>query len=135
VRTVQLLDGTPPRLRIELQRPHFAGVRASASRGSWCRSSSSSRGCASWRLPRPRRARTRSAEFPRLLASIKDSGPGTGPYMIGQDEQGRSTWRKGQDLRLVRNPLCWRRSAASGSWNFEASGCCSRAIRRWPTPS
>jgi len=121
VRTVQLLDGTPARLRIELQRPHFAGVRAVGE--SWIvvqkqffmtrlRELAAAAGLDE--APQPG-----SAEFPRLLASIKDSGPGSGPYMIGQDEQGRSTWRQGQDLRLVRNPLCWRRSAASGSWNFE----------------
>lgn len=60
-----------------------------------------------------------SKAFGSLLAQIRgDSGPGTGPYRIGTDSEGRSTWRKGQELRLLRHEGSWWRRERPGTWNF-----------------
>jgi peptide/nickel transport system substrate-binding protein len=57
--------------------------------------------------------------FARLLEQIKtECGPGTGPYMLQNPPEGPSTWRRRQDLLLVRNPHSWRREAEPGCWNF-----------------
>ena len=45
--------------------------------------------------------------------------PGTGPYMLSNPPGGPSTWRRRQDLLLVRNPHSWRREAEPGCWNFD----------------
>lgn len=61
-----------------------------------------------------------SAAFARLFEQIEtECGPGTGPYMLQNLPEGPSTWRRRQDLLLVRNPHSWRREAQPGCWNFE----------------
>jgi peptide/nickel transport system substrate-binding protein len=58
--------------------------------------------------------------FARLLEQIKtECGPGTGPYMLQNPPEGPSTWRRRQDLLLVRNDRCWRREVDPGCWNFD----------------
>lgn len=60
-----------------------------------------------------------SARFAELLGRVdRECGPGTGPYVLYDEPDGRSTWRRRQELLLERNPHCWRRAAAPGSWNF-----------------
>lgn len=61
-----------------------------------------------------------SAPFARLFEQIKtECGPGTGPYVLQNAPGGPSTWRRRQDLLLVRNPHSWRRQAEPGCWNFD----------------
>ncbi|HEX6810988.1 MAG TPA: ABC transporter substrate-binding protein [Planctomycetota bacterium] len=61
-----------------------------------------------------------SARFARLFEQIKtECGPGTGPYMLDAEPNGSSTWRRRQDLLLVRNDHCWRREVTPGCWNFD----------------
>lgn len=61
-----------------------------------------------------------SAAFARLFEQIKtECGPGTGPYLLSNPPEGPSTWRRRQDLLLVRNPHSWRREAQPGCWNFD----------------
>ena len=58
--------------------------------------------------------------FARLFEQIEtECGPGTGPYMLQNPPEGPSTWRRRQDLLLVRNPHSWRREAQPGCWNFD----------------
>lgn len=119
VRDAHLLPGTPPRLRVELKERHFAALRAVAE--SWLvvqRSFFVARVAELARqqgleLPRPG-----EPAFSRLLAQVRDSGPGSGPYALGKDADGRSDWRRGRDLLLRRNPHCWRRQAVPGTWNL-----------------
>lgn len=60
-----------------------------------------------------------SADFGQLLTKIDfECGPGTGPYVLHNRPDGPSTWRRRQDLLLVRNDHCWRRTATPGCWNF-----------------
>jgi peptide/nickel transport system substrate-binding protein len=62
-----------------------------------------------------------SAAFAELVDQIAgECGPGTGPYQLLNDANGTSNWRPRQDLLLVRNDRCWRRSARPGCWNFAA---------------
>lgn len=60
-----------------------------------------------------------SAEFAALVARIGDEcGPGTGPYVLQNRPGGPSTWRRGEELTLVRNDRSWRRRERPGTWNF-----------------
>lgn len=60
-----------------------------------------------------------SARFAELLGRVdRECGPGTGPYVLSNEPDGRSTWRRRQDVLLERNPHCWRRTLAPGTWNF-----------------
>lgn len=57
-----------------------------------------------------------SAAFATLLAQIvRECGPGTGPFELGDDP---AAWRARSDLTLVRNRHSWRRERAPGTWNF-----------------
>lgn len=44
--------------------------------------------------------------------------PGTGPYRLARDSDGRVLWRQGKDLLLVQNPHCWRHTAYRDRWNL-----------------
>jgi len=60
-----------------------------------------------------------SERFAELLGQIDEQcGPGTGPYALYNEPDGRSTWRRRQDLTVVRHEGSWRRVVDPGSWNF-----------------
>jgi len=48
----------------------------------------------------------------------KFPGPGTGPYRLARDSEGRVLLRHGEDLLLVQNPHCWRHGAQPDRWNL-----------------
>jgi peptide/nickel transport system substrate-binding protein len=57
--------------------------------------------------------------FATLLDQIdRECGPGTGPYLLRGEADADPTWRRRQDLLLVRNERCWRRTANPGTWNL-----------------
>mgnify|MGYP003649599857 FL=1 len=62
-----------------------------------------------------------SPRFAQLLDQVNlESGPGTGPYELHNDDRGASNWRRRQSLVLVRNESSWRRQVRPGTWNFRA---------------
>src|ERR1041384_5377907 len=119
VREARILPGEPLRLRVELRQRHFDALRVVGER---------------WLVVQARFFRDRIAELARaqgiappapgdprfgeFLAMVSESGPGTGPYQIGRDRDGRLLWRKYEDLQLVRNPDSWCRQVRPGTWNF-----------------
>lgn len=113
LREVEFEAGPPLRVRAKLDRPHFAAAQAVGE--SWLVVQRR------WVLDRIAAAAARSGEpvptpaeprFGELLETLRDDpGPGTGPYRF-------AVWRKGQDVLLQRNELCWRRSVAAGTWNL-----------------
>ena len=57
--------------------------------------------------------------FHTLLRQIDfECGPGTGPYTLHNPPGGAGHWRRRQDVLLVRNEHCWRRTVTPGTWNF-----------------
>ena len=60
-----------------------------------------------------------SERFAGLLKQIKDEcGPGTGPYELLNEPNGRSNWHRRQELLLTRHEGCWQRNLRPGTWNF-----------------
>lgn len=121
LRDVQLLPGEPPTLHLVLKQPHFAGLRAIGE--SWI---VVERAFFEGRIAELAKAAGQAVPespsdpaFGTWLAAIRDdSGPGTGPYMLAPDSEGQSRWHRGSDLRLVRNPLSWRKAMYPDRWNF-----------------
>ena len=56
--------------------------------------------------------------FVQALCEVRDAGPGTGPYMLGVQPDGRPDWVEGSHLTLVANPSGWQRSAEPSSWHL-----------------
>ncbi|MHC4813686.1 MAG: ABC transporter substrate-binding protein [Planctomycetota bacterium] len=54
----------------------------------------------------------------RRLDTVQFPGPGTGPYQVARDADGRPLWRRGRDLLLVQNPYSWRHRAFPDRWNL-----------------
>ncbi|MBL8752602.1 MAG: ABC transporter substrate-binding protein [Planctomycetes bacterium] len=116
VAAVEVLDSW--RFRVVFRERHYASVRIVGE---------------SWLVPSKRFFEARVAakcggrtppaidsdEFATLLGQVDlECGPGTGPYQLRNEPGGTSHWRPRQDLLLVRNDHCWRRSASPGCWNF-----------------
>lgn len=118
VESVEVLDDR--RFRVAFRDGHHAVVQAVGE--SWIV------GCRAFFVERVRAAAEAAnepapavgtPEFAVLLGRIDhECGPGTGPYVLENLPGGPSTWRRRQDLQLVRNDHCWRRDVAPGSWNF-----------------
>ncbi len=116
VADVEVLDSR--RIRVHFRERHYASVRIVGE--TWLVP------CRAWFLarvaarvaPAPMPA-IDSAQFAEQLAAIKSSsGPGTGPYQLLNQPEGPMNWKPRQELLLVRNPHCWRRTASPGTWNF-----------------
>lgn len=115
---VEVLDER--RLRVDFRGVHFAALRAVgefwlvANRRWFVERVAEQAALAGVAVPA-----VGSEEFAVLLGQIdRESGPGTGPYVLHNRPDGRSTWLHGQELTLERNEHCWRRRAAPGTWNF-----------------
>ncbi len=121
VKSASLVDGDARSLRILFDQPHFAAARTVGESWVVAQKAWMQRALAEVaardgkRVPAPQ-----DEGFGAMLARITQSpGPGTGPYRLLGADAAAPGWRRGVDLRLVRNESSWRR-AEPGRWNFEA---------------
>jgi ABC-type transport system substrate-binding protein len=56
--------------------------------------------------------------FGELLSEVALPGPGTGPYALETDAEGRPLWTHGSHLNLVYNAHSWRHAEQKFSWNL-----------------
>ena len=120
VREASVRGNSPAVLRVELHEPFFASARAVGESWTVVQKRFFEREVAALAVARGLAAPSSVADpgFGELLAALGASGPGTGPYMLGVDAQGRVMFRRNLDLELVRNPLSWRKRAAPDRWNL-----------------